>query len=123
VGRRSAATASAHGAIYSPVPKIPDDLREVAFEAVAVAHFEVSYDESVKSYPGEADHGSAAQPDSAQHAGAVALLSRDEGRSGDRLGLRPANSDNGAVSGNVTFGNIPEGSNEFTITQTTVHEV
>ncbi len=35
-------------AIYSPVPKIPDDLREVAFEAVAVAHFEVSYDGSVK---------------------------------------------------------------------------
>jgi protein TonB len=35
-------------AIYSPVPKIPGDLREVAFEAVAVAHFEVSYDGSVK---------------------------------------------------------------------------
>jgi protein TonB len=35
-------------AIYSPVPKIPDDLREVAFEAVAVAHFEVSYDGKVK---------------------------------------------------------------------------
>ncbi|MGA7763191.1 MAG: hypothetical protein WCA59_15710 [Candidatus Binataceae bacterium] len=35
-------------AIYSPVPKIPDELREVAFEAVAVAHFEVSYDGSVK---------------------------------------------------------------------------
>jgi protein TonB len=35
-------------AIYSPVPKIPDDLREVAFEAVAVAHFEVSYDGDVK---------------------------------------------------------------------------
>ncbi len=35
-------------AIYSPVPKIPDDLREVAFEAVAVAHFEVSYDGTVK---------------------------------------------------------------------------
>jgi periplasmic protein TonB len=35
-------------AIYSPVPKIPDDLREAAFEAVAVAHFEVSYDGSVK---------------------------------------------------------------------------
>ncbi|MGA8058073.1 MAG: hypothetical protein WB999_07500 [Candidatus Binataceae bacterium] len=35
-------------AIYSPVPKIPDDLREVAFEAVAVAHFEVSYEGSVK---------------------------------------------------------------------------
>jgi protein TonB len=36
------------GAIYSPVPKIPDDLREVAFEAVAVAHFLVSYDGKVK---------------------------------------------------------------------------
>lgn len=35
-------------AIYSPVPKIPDDLREVAFEAVAVAHFEVSYEGNVK---------------------------------------------------------------------------
>lgn len=35
-------------AIYSPVPEIPDDLREVAFEAVAVAHFEVSYEGSVK---------------------------------------------------------------------------
>jgi protein TonB len=35
-------------AIYSPVPKIPDDLREVAFEAEAVAHFEVSYDGNMK---------------------------------------------------------------------------
>jgi protein TonB len=35
-------------AIYSPVPKIPDDLRETAFEAVAVAHFEVSYDGNMK---------------------------------------------------------------------------
>jgi protein TonB len=35
-------------AIYSPVPKIPDDLRDAAFEAVAVAHFEVSYDGNVK---------------------------------------------------------------------------
>jgi periplasmic protein TonB len=35
-------------AIYSPVPKIPDDLREVAFEAMAIAHFEVSYDGKVK---------------------------------------------------------------------------
>jgi protein TonB len=35
-------------AIYSPVPKIPDDLRDTAFEAVAVAHFEVSYDGNVK---------------------------------------------------------------------------
>jgi periplasmic protein TonB len=35
-------------AIYSPVPKIPDDLLEVAFEAEAVAHFEVTYDGSVK---------------------------------------------------------------------------
>jgi protein TonB len=35
-------------AIYSPVPKIPDELREVAFEAEAVAHFEVSYEGNVK---------------------------------------------------------------------------
>jgi protein TonB len=35
-------------AIYSPVPTIPDDLRDVAFQAVAVAHFEVSYDGNVK---------------------------------------------------------------------------
>ncbi len=35
-------------AIYSPVPKIPDELRETAFQAVAVAHFEVSYDGNVK---------------------------------------------------------------------------
>ncbi len=35
-------------AIYSPVPKIPDDLREMAFAVVAVAHFEVSYDGTVK---------------------------------------------------------------------------
>jgi protein TonB len=35
-------------AIYSPVPRIPDDLREVAFETVAVAHFAVSYDGNVK---------------------------------------------------------------------------
>ncbi len=35
-------------AIYSPMPKIPDDLREDNFQAVAVAHFEVSYDGTVK---------------------------------------------------------------------------
>jgi protein TonB len=35
-------------ALYAPVPKIPDDLREMAFDAVAVAHFEVSYDGNVK---------------------------------------------------------------------------
>jgi protein TonB len=35
-------------AIYSPVPQIPDDLRDEAFEAVAIAHFEVSYDGKVK---------------------------------------------------------------------------
>jgi periplasmic protein TonB len=35
-------------ALYSPAPKIPDELREEAFQAVAVAHFEVSYDGSVK---------------------------------------------------------------------------
>ncbi len=34
-------------AIYAPVPKIPDELREDAFEAVAVAHFKVSYDGNV----------------------------------------------------------------------------
>jgi periplasmic protein TonB len=31
-------------AIYAPVPKIPDDLREDALEALAVAHFYVSYE-------------------------------------------------------------------------------
>jgi periplasmic protein TonB len=31
-------------AIYAPVPKIPDELREDAMEAVAVAHFKVGYD-------------------------------------------------------------------------------
>ena len=31
-------------AIYAPVPQIPDDLRENVFEAVAVAHFHVSFD-------------------------------------------------------------------------------
>ena len=35
-------------AIYSPAPKIPDDLRDVTFTTVAVAHFEVSYDGTVK---------------------------------------------------------------------------
>jgi periplasmic protein TonB len=35
-------------AIYSPVPEIPDDLRETAFATVAVAHFEVSHDGDVK---------------------------------------------------------------------------
>ncbi len=35
-------------AIYSPVPKIPDDLREEVFAAVAVAHFQVTYDGTVK---------------------------------------------------------------------------
>ncbi len=35
-------------AIYSPVPKIPDDLREQVFQAEAVAHFTVSYDGTVK---------------------------------------------------------------------------
>ncbi len=34
-------------AIYAPVPKIPDELREDAFQAVAVAHFKVSYGGSV----------------------------------------------------------------------------
>ena len=35
-------------AIYAPPPKIPDDLRENVFEAVAVAHFEVDYNGDVK---------------------------------------------------------------------------
>jgi periplasmic protein TonB len=35
-------------AIYSPAPEIPDDLRDQAFAAVAVAHFEVSNDGKVK---------------------------------------------------------------------------
>jgi periplasmic protein TonB len=35
-------------AIYAPVPEIPDDLREEIFAAVAVAHFEVTYDGTVK---------------------------------------------------------------------------
>ena len=54
-GGRAAAGGSGLGsdslgarAIYSPVPEIPDDLRDQAFEAVAIAHFEVSYDGKVK---------------------------------------------------------------------------
>src|SRR6266851_4726777 len=35
-------------AIYAPVPKIPDDLREDALEALAVAHFIVSYEGKVE---------------------------------------------------------------------------
>ena len=31
-------------AIYAPAPTIPDDLRENVFEAVALAHFHVSFD-------------------------------------------------------------------------------
>jgi protein TonB len=31
-------------ALYAPVPKIPDDLREDVFETVAVAHFQVTFD-------------------------------------------------------------------------------
>lgn len=34
-------------AIYCPIPKIPDDLRDMAVEAEAMAHFEVSYDGKV----------------------------------------------------------------------------
>jgi periplasmic protein TonB len=34
-------------AIYAPVPKIPDDLREDAINTVAVAHFTVTYDGKV----------------------------------------------------------------------------
>lgn len=35
-------------AIYAPVPKIPDDLRENVFETVAVAHFHVTFDGNAK---------------------------------------------------------------------------
>jgi protein TonB len=35
-------------AIYAPVPKIPDEMREQNFQAVAVAHFTVSSDGTVK---------------------------------------------------------------------------
>jgi protein TonB len=35
-------------AIYAPVPKIPDELREDTLTAVAVAHFRVSYDGNVE---------------------------------------------------------------------------
>jgi periplasmic protein TonB len=35
-------------AIFAPVPKIPDDLREQIFQAEAVAQFTVSYDGTVK---------------------------------------------------------------------------
>jgi len=34
-------------ALYAPVPKIPDDLREDALDVVAVAHFKVGYDGQV----------------------------------------------------------------------------
>jgi len=40
--------ASGAHAIYAPTPVIPDDLRENVFEAVAVAHFKVSYDGNVE---------------------------------------------------------------------------
>jgi protein TonB len=35
-------------AIYAPVPKIPDDLRQDALETLAVAHFNVSYEGKVE---------------------------------------------------------------------------
>jgi len=35
-------------AVYAPVPKIPDDLRQDALEALAVAHFIVSYEGKVE---------------------------------------------------------------------------
>jgi protein TonB len=35
-------------AIYAPVPKIPDELREETFVSVAVAHFRVTYDGRVE---------------------------------------------------------------------------
>jgi periplasmic protein TonB len=34
-------------ALYAPTPTIPDDLREDALDAVAVAHFKVGYDGQV----------------------------------------------------------------------------
>jgi periplasmic protein TonB len=40
-------TAGAH-AIYAPTPTIPDDLREDALNAVAIAHFKVGYDGQVE---------------------------------------------------------------------------
>ena len=40
--------ASGAHAIYAPVPKIPDELRENVFNAVAIAHFKVSYDGTVE---------------------------------------------------------------------------
>ena len=39
---------SGASALYAPVPKIPDDLREDAFSAVAVAHFVVDKDGNVQ---------------------------------------------------------------------------
>ncbi|HYA34126.1 MAG TPA: TonB family protein [Candidatus Binataceae bacterium] len=39
---------SGASALYSPIPKIPDDLREDAFSAVAVAHFIVDKDGNVQ---------------------------------------------------------------------------
>ena len=35
-------------AIFAPVPKIPDELREDALDTVAIAHFKVSYDGQVE---------------------------------------------------------------------------
>jgi protein TonB len=35
-------------AIFAPTPEIPDDLRQLVFEAVAVAHFKVGYDGAVE---------------------------------------------------------------------------
>jgi hypothetical protein len=49
-------------AIYWPLPKIPDDLRYVAFEAMAVAHFEAFYDGKVNAR-WRSDCGSAAESD------------------------------------------------------------
>ena len=54
-GGKSSGTGSGIGsdsvgarAIYAPVPKIPDDLREDALATLAVAHFNVSYDGKVE---------------------------------------------------------------------------
>ena len=35
-------------AIYAPTPTIPDDLREDALNAIAIAHFKVGYDGQVE---------------------------------------------------------------------------
>ncbi|HTY55607.1 MAG TPA: energy transducer TonB [Candidatus Binataceae bacterium] len=46
-GRGIGSDSAGARALYAPVPKIPDDLREDVFEAVAVAHFKISYEGNV----------------------------------------------------------------------------